>query len=434
MADSTFLQLEEASDFSFQNLPFGVFSTANKPIPRIGIAIGNWIMDLSELDCFSGPEMAKQSNVFREGELNAFMGLGRNAWHETRQTVQRVLSSAEGYLRDNGHLQKRTLINQDDAIMHVPARIGDFTDFSASKRHAENDRIMFTDKSQRILPNWDYMPVAYHSRASSVVVSGTDIRRPNGQYANEDGNVDSGPVFGPTKKLDFEMEIGALIGTKNALSQPISVDSADNHVFGFVLLNDWSARDLQSWEWNPLGPFLSKSFATTISPWVVTAAALEPFLCDPICLQDPQPLPYLRSKSIKTYDINLTTSLQTEGQTEMHYSSSVICQSNYKVMYWTLAQQIAHHTSNGCNLLPGDLIGSGTVSGPTYYSSGSLSELSERGTKPITLVDGQRRAFLHDGDEVIIRGWCEDKSVRIGFGECRGRVLHHRQHSPPPFP
>ncbi|GAV07067.1 hypothetical protein RvY_16949-2 [Ramazzottius varieornatus] len=311
------------SDFTLSNMPYGIFSTESEPNRRVGVAIGEHILDLSKVGCFCGPILSKCCHVFKEESLHDFMELGPAAWSEARQTIHKLLSSSEGMLRDNTNLSKKALIPQAEARLHLPAKIGDLTDFSASKKHAENDRIMFTDDNLQINQNWNYMPVAYHSRASSIIPSGTAIRRPNGQRLSSTGIV----TFGPTEQLDFEVELGALIGRGNDLGRPIPVDDAEKHVFGMVLLNDWSARDMQSWEWKPLGCFLSKSYATTISPWVVTMEALQPFRCDMLDVQKPTPLPYLQHRIPSTFDISLHVHLSTEGAESVTRLST----TNYKV-------------------------------------------------------------------------------------------------------
>jgi fumarylacetoacetase len=299
--------------------------------------------------------------------------------------------------------------------MLLPADVGDYTDFYSSREHASNVGTMLRGPDKALMPNWLHLPVAYHGRASSVVVSGTDVRRPRGQYKPE---ADPAPTFGPSRSLDFELEVAAFVGPGNELGRPVPLGEADEHLFGLVLLNDWSARDVQAWEYVPLGPFLAKNFATSISPWVVPLEALAPFrTAGPV--QDPEPLPYLRSTGERTYDIHLEVTLQSGRMAEPQR----VCASNFKYLYWDLRQQLAHHTVNGCNLRPGDLLASGTISGPEPGSYGSMLELTWRGTRPLALPGGEERRFLQDGDRVTFTGWCQGAGYRVGFGEVTGRVL-----------
>jgi len=297
----------------------------------------------------------------------------------------------------------------------MPVTIGDYTDFYSSKEHATNVGIMFRGKENALMPNWLHLPVAYHGRASSVVLSGTDIIRPKGQTKADDAEM---PSFGPTKLLDFELEMGFFIGTGNKLGVPIPADKADEHIFGMVMVNDWSARDIQKWEYVPLGPFLAKNFATSISPWIVTLEALEPFKTKKV-IQDPEPLPYLRSKGDWAYDIKLDVSIKTEKLK----APFIISKSNYRYMYWDICQQLAHHTVNGCNMRTGDMLASGTISGPDKSSYGSLLEITWRGTEPLKLPDNEERKFLLDGDELTITGWCQGEGYRVGFGEVKGKII-----------
>lgn len=298
--------------------------------------------------------------------------------------------------------------------MHLPARIGDYTDFYSSVDHATNVGIMFRGKDNALMPNWKHLPVGYHGRASSIVVSGTPIKRPLGQTRPDDAQP---PVFGPSKLMDFELEMAFFVGPSNQLGEPVAIENAQDHIFGMVLMNDWSARDIQKWEYVPLGPFLAKNLGTTISPWIVTMEALEPFKTANY-QQDPQPMPYLRHSDPFSFAINLEVSIKPQGSTE-----AVVCRSNFKHMYWTMKQQLAHHTISGCNLQPGDLLASGTISGPEETSFGSMLELSWRGSRTIDLGGGVTRKFLQDNDEVVIRGHCEKSGLRIGFGECKGVLL-----------
>jgi fumarylacetoacetase len=399
------------SPFPIQNLPYGSFLHPSGE-KHVGVAIGDHILDLTLLEAegvLGGPP------VFITGELNAFLALGRPAWSHVRSTVSRLLRSDEATLRDNGDLRSRVLLRQADVRMLLPARVGDYTDFYSSKEHATNVGSMLRGPDNALMPNWLHLPVAYHGRSSSVVVSGTDVRRPRGQSKPESA---ASPIFGPSRSLDFELEMAAFVGPGNDLGTPIPVDQAEEHVFGLVLLNDWSTRDIQAWEYQPLGPFLAKNFATSISPWVVPLEALEPFRCAGP-KQDPEPLPYLRQQGSTTFDIHLEVTLRSAKMP----APQVICRSNFKHLYWSLRQQLAHHTVNGCPLRPGDLLASGTISGPTPDSFGSMLELTWRGTKPLTLSSGETRRFLEDGDRVTMTAWCQGNGYRVGFGEVTGVVL-----------
>ncbi|XP_031559131.1 fumarylacetoacetase-like [Actinia tenebrosa] len=412
----SFVEVTAESHFPIQNLPYGVFSTADNPKQRIGVAIGDYILDISQVaHLFDGPVMRQNQDVLKQSTLNSFMSLGPAAWKETRATLQKILSKDEAVLRDNTELRSRCLIPQNKATMHLPASIGDYTDFYSSISHATNVGTMFRGKENALMPNWKHLPVGYHGRASSVVVSGTPVRRPSGQTRADDTKP---PVFGPCKLLDFEMEMAFFVGPANNLGEPISIDKAQDHIFGMVLMNDWSARDIQKWEYVPLGPFLAKNFSTTISPWVVTMEALQPFSI-PNSVQDPTPLPYLQHSDPYTFNINLEVALKCEGLS----NPAVICKTNYKNMYWTQKQHLAHHTVTGCNVRPGDLMGSGTISGENPESYGSLLELCWKGTKPLDLGNGVTRKFLQDGDEVIMSGYSQGDGYRVGFGQCSGKIL-----------
>ncbi|XP_022410284.1 fumarylacetoacetase isoform X3 [Delphinapterus leucas] len=401
------------------------------PRPRIGVAIGDQILDLSVIKhLFTGPVLSQHQDVFDQPALNSFMGLGQAAWKEARGLLQNLLSASQARLRDDTELRKRAFTSQASATMHLPATIGDYTDFYSSRHHATNVGVMFRGTENPLMPNWLHLPVGYHGRASSIVVSGTPIRRPKGQMRPDDSKP---PVYGACKLLDFELETAFFVGPGNKFGEPIPISKAHEHIFGMVLMNDWSARDIQKWEYVPLGPFLGKSFGTTISPWVVPMDALMPFAV-PNQEQDPKPLPYLRHDQPYTFDINLSVTLKGEGMNQ----AATICRSNFKAtkkeyggllegvswyMYWTVLQQLTHHSVNGCNLRPGDLLASGTISGPEPESFGCMLELSWRGTRAIELGNGQTRKFLLDGDEVIITGQCQGDGYRIGFGQCVGKVL-----------
>ena len=412
---TSFLETPSDSHFPIQNLPFGVFSTKNIA-PRVGVRIGDNILDLTAIEkhAFFGWHL-QGKNVFAHSSLNKFMEMGKPAWREARIVITNLLRTENPTLRDNPALRREALIPIESAILHLPVDIGDYTDFYASRQHATNVGSMFRGKENALMPNWLHLPVGYHGRASSVILSWVDIHRPRGQTRPPGSEM---PLFGPSNQLDFELEMGYFIGPGNSLGEPVPVDRVDEHIFGMVLVNDWSARDIQAWEYQPLGPFLAKNFATSISPWVVTLDALEPFRV-PNPVQDPKPLPYLRADNAGAYDIHLEVSLQTE-QMDI---PQVICRSNFKHMYWNMNQQVAHHTITGCNLRPGDLLASGTISGPTPDSYGSMLELAWRGERPIQLSSGETRSFLKDGDRVTMTGWGEGDEYRVGFGEVTTKVL-----------
>ncbi len=403
------------SHFPIQNLPYGVFSTTDNPRPRAGAAIGDSILDLAALEQAGLLSAAAGQRVFDQPVLNPFIALGRDAWTAVRARLTELLRADNATLRDDAALRQRALVAQADAQLHLPLDIPGYTDFYSSKEHATNVGSMFRDPDNALLPNWSEIPIGYNGRASSVVVSGTPVRRPNGQLKLPGSER---PVFGPSRRLDIELETGFIVGRGNALGTPIPCEQAEDHIFGMVLLNDWSARDIQAWEYVPLGPFNSKGFATTISPWIVTLDALEPFrVAQPA--QSPQPLPYLRHTGAHAFDIALEVLLRPEGASR----ATTICRTNFKYMYWTMAQQLAHHTVSGCNTRVGDLMGSGTISGPTPDSFGSLLELSWGGKNPVPLDEGGSRAFVEDGDELTLTGWCQGDGYRVGFGSCSGRIL-----------
>jgi len=413
----SFVPVSPESHFPIQNLPYGVFRRDTDDRPHIGVAIGDFVLDLTVLEgmgYFDGPALRK-CPVFGAGRLNAFLAFGPDVWVEARSTISRLLRADEPTLSDAAALRENVLIRLADVEMQLPLFVRNYTDFYSSLEHATNVGTMLRGADRALQPNWRHLPVAYHGRASSVVVSGHDFPRPHGQTKPEGADA---PVFGPTRALDFELEMGAIVGVGNQLGRPIPAAEARDHVFGLVLLNDWSARDIQAWEYVPLGPFLSKNFCTTISPWVVTLEALGPFrVAGPV--QGPTPLPYLRTEGPQTYDIQLEVHLRGEKMERPHR----VCATNFKHLYWSLAQQVAHHTVNGCDLRTGDLLGSGTISGPTPDSYGSLLELTWRGARPLSLPVGERRTFLEDGDRVTLTGWCQGDGYRVGFGEATGRVL-----------
>src|SRR6516165_2681699 len=412
----SFIEVSPDSHFPLENLPFGVFEP-KRGKTRVGVAVGDLIIDLSaleELGHFRWPEFHNQ-RVFSEDSLNLFLALGRRAWRKTRDILQHLLSADTPTLRDDARLREKVLHAQRDVRMKLPVRIGNYTDFYSSYHHAHNVGTMLRGPENALMPNWKWLPVAYHGRASSVVVSGADVRRPQGQIKPPDA---AAPIFSPSKSLDYELEMAFLIGHGNSLGEPISIDRAADHIFGLVLMNDWSARDIQAWEYQPLGPFLAKNFATSISPWVVTLEALEPFR-KPVPPQDPRPLPYLRAKNDFTFDIRLEAQLRTSSMNAPH----VITRTNFQNLYWSISQQLAHHTVNGCNLEPGDLLASGTISGATEDSRGCMLELTWRGANPLKLPNGETRKWLEDGDRLTITGWCQSDGYRVGFGEVNGRIL-----------
>lgn len=359
--------------------------------------------------------MSGKADVFSKGSLNAFMALGRAAWKETRATLQRVLSKDCTVLAQDKELRAMALVPRADVQMHLPAQIGDYTDFYSSRIHAHNVGTMFRGPENALMPNWLHLPVGYHGRSSSVVVSGTPVRRPCGQTRP---STDAPPKYGPCRLLDMELEMAFFVGPGNELGSPIPIGEAEEHIFGMVLMNDWSARDIQTWEYVPLGPFLGKNFATTISPWVVTMDALEPFKVANIPMEK-EILEYLQHSDDYNFDINLTVDVKGAETEQPH----VICRSNFRHMYWTMKQQLAHHSVSGCNMQPGDLLGSGTISGPTEDSYGSMLELSWRGSKTVDIGGGHTRKFFADGDTVTLRGFCQGQGYRVGFGEASGTIL-----------
>ncbi|WPP53566.1 fumarylacetoacetase [Catalinimonas niigatensis] len=411
MPQSPWLNISDDSDFSIHNLPYGIFSTASRR-PRVGVAIGEYIIDMAAV-AGRGKlhDLKVPLEVFEETSLNAFMRLGKAKWKVVRQRLLQWISQENSPLEQ---LKNECLVRQSEARMHLPVQIGDYTDFYASEEHATNVGTMFRGKENALLPNWKHMPIAYHGRTSSIVVSGTDIHRPKGQIMPAGAET---PVFAETQKLDFELEMAAVVGKDSQLGHPVSTEEAEDYIFGFVLFNDWSARDIQRWEYVPLGPFLGKNFASSISPWIVPLEALQAFQKDGP-EQIPNPLPYLQKANPRNFDVQLEVSLQfEEGE------SQVISQTNFRHMYWSIHQQIAHHTVNGCNLRVGDLLASGTISGKTPGSQGSMLELSWNGERPLQLNSGVSRSFVEDGDTIRMRGFAEKENIRIGFGEVTTKIL-----------
>lgn len=412
---TSFLEIDPLSDFTIHNLPYGIFSEVPNGHKRVGVAIGEWVLDLALLESEGLLNIDGNINCFNQPTLNKFIESGKHNWKNVRKMLQSLLSIDNPILRDNHDLISQALLKRDSITLHLPIHIPGYTDFYSSKEHATNVGTMFRDPKNALLPNWSELPVGYNGRASSVVVSGTNIVRPSGQIKLP--NVDR-PIFSATRKLDFELETAFVVGKSTELGQPISIDNAWDHIFGMVLLNDWSARDIQQWEYVPLGPFNAKTFASAISPWVVTMEALEPFkVKGPE--QDPKPLDYLQENIANSYDIHLSVEIQSPQS----QSTDVICQTNFKYMYWSMAQQLTHHTIAGCNVQVGDLMGSGTISGSKIDSYGSLLELTWNTTKPITLSNGENRSFLEDGDRVIMKGYCEKDGIRIGFGQVENTIL-----------
>ena len=409
----SFIPVDSASDFPIQNLPYGVFS-ANGLAPRLGVAIGDYVLDLWELAQDGRLDVCEPA-VFAATSLNAFMALGPNVWTRTRARISELLRHDHPELRDSDELRKLALVPMKNVKLHMPITVAGYTDFYSSKEHATNVGVMFRGKDNALQPNWLHMPIVYNGRASTVVVSGTRVGRPRGQLKPPSADV---PSFGPCKRLDFELEMGVVIGQPSAMGEMISESKAEEMIFGFVLLNDWSARDIQQWEYVPLGPFQAKAFATSISPWVVTREALEPFrLQGPE--QNPVPLPYLRQAQPNNFDLALEVGLRAGTMNE----AQSICRTNFKYMYWSSVQQLMHHASSGCAMNAGDLLGSGTISGPEKNQRGSLLEISWNGTEPLELPGGIKRSFLEDGDSLVMRGWCQGDGYRVGFGEVEGTIV-----------
>lgn len=406
---NTWIHIPQNSDFSIHNLPYGMFMRDN--IPRPGVAIGDSIIDLHaccKLGLFA--DLGFDTSVFESTVLNEFIDCGKDAWSSLREYLTKQLVT-ESLLFE---FREKAIVSRLGTQMCLPIKIGDYTDFYSSIEHATNLGKLFRPDSEPLLPNWRHIPVGYHGRASSIVISGTPITRPSGQSKAPTSDV---PSFGKSKRLDIELEMAFIIGKSTQLGKPISIENAEDHIFGKVIFNDWSARDIQAWEYVPLGPFLGKNFGSTISPWIVTMEALEPFRCESI-KQEPAVLPYLQFIGNKNFDINLEVAITPEGGEE-----TVISESNFKYMYWNMAQQLAHHTVNGCNVNVGDLMASGTISGRDQNSYGSMIEISQGGKEPMQLKNGENRTFLEDGDTIIIRAFCEKDGKRVGFGECVGTIL-----------
>lgn len=410
----SFIKYSADSPFSIYNLPYGVFLHPQTGLASIGTAIGDYVLDLSLLEARKLLLVESAVPVFQQDSLNTFAALGAKAWIAVRQRLQQLLSIDNYELQDDQRLLASALLPLHQVKMINPFKISGYTDFYASEQHATNVGRLFRGNENPLLPNWKHLPVGYNGRASTVFPSGTRIPRPKGQIKLPSQEY---PIYASTKKLDFELELGAFVGVGNSDAQPINVDEAHSHIFGLVLLNDWSARDIQAFEYQPLGPFLSKSFATSISPWVVSMEALKPFM-QAISPQDPEPLAYLQGSHLQIPDITLKVEIQAGDSSK----PSLVCETNSKMLYWSLEQMLAHHTANHCIMQTGDLFGSGTISGLTASSWGSLLELTFNGQKPITLADGKQRSFLEDGDTVIMTGYCKNDRYKIGFGSLIGRI------------
>jgi fumarylacetoacetase len=411
----SWLEVKPESDFPIQNLPFGVFKTVRME-ERVCSAIGDFVIDLTVLaeeGFFDVLDL--DTSVFYENYLNPFMALGKAAARSVRNRLAELLSTGSDELKVRKDIHRQVLVPMNQVQMMMPVKIGDYTDFYSSIEHATNVGTMFRDPNNALLPNWRHLPVGYHGRASSIIVSGTPIHRPKGQFKAPDAEL---PSFGPSQRLDFELEMAFVTCKPTRLGESISTEDAEDYIFGFVLFNDWSARDIQQWEYVPLGPFLGKNFGSSISPWIVTLDALEPFRVEGP-KQEPEVLPYLQVAGKKNFDIELEVYIQPEG-VEAHK----VCHSNFKYMYWNINQQLAHHTVNGCNINVGDMYASGTISGSTPDSFGSMLELAWKGTKPLQMPDGSERKFILDGDTVIMKGYAMNNGVRIGFGEVRTKVLN----------
>ena len=411
----SWIHVSDNSDFPIQNIPFGIIKPKDKN-PRPATIVGDTVVDLSAITDFGFFDKLNIENygVFLSPVLNDFMELGKPVWTAVRERLSDLFNINNTELQENEQAKQACFYSVADVEMMMPVDVGDYTDFYSSIEHATNVGTMFRDPDNALFPNWKHIPVGYHGRSSSIVVSGTNIHRPTGQTKPANSDV---PVFGPSRLVDFELETAFITGRKSKLGENIPIDKTDDYIFGMVLFNDLSARDIQKWEYVPLGPFLSKNFGSVISPWIVTMEALQPFLTEGP-KQDPPVFPYLESKGKRNFDIKLEVSLMPENSTE-----TIISKSNFKYMYWNVNQQLAHQSINGCNINIGDMYGSGTISGPTPDSYGSMLELSWQGTKPIKLNDGSERKFIQDNDTVIMRGYAQNSNYRIGFGECATKIL-----------
>lgn len=411
---TSWLDIEPDSDFSMYNFPFGVAQLGNDRKVAVS-ALGEYIIDLDSLqNHFFFDELDLPASIFRQGSLNDFIALGKPTTSAVRERLIELFTNTNTELRNDEEAMKDSVLAMKEVELVMPVYIPSYTDFYSSIEHATNIGSMIRDPENALMSNWKHIPVGYHGRSSSIIVSGEPVHRPKGQTKAPDAEK---PTFGPTKRLDFELEMAFIVSKETNIGDSITTDEAEEHIFGFVLFNDWSARDIQVWEYVPLGPFLAKNFASSISPWIVTLEAFEDFrVAGP--KQDPPVLPYLESSGDRNFDINLEVSIAPEGSTE-----EVVCKSNFKYMYWNICQQLAHHTVNGCNIEVGDMYASGTISGPTPDSYGSMMELAWKGTKPLKMADGSARTFIADGDTVIMRGYAEKDGKRIGFGEVSTKIL-----------
>lgn len=410
----SWLEVAKNSDFPIQNIPFGVFSTKDNKT-TLGTRIGDYAIDLGALHQLGYfKNITLTDDIFLQNTLNDFISEGKKTWRAIRNRISEIFDHTNVELLNNEAHKKTVLFSIDEVEMKLPVRIGDYTDFYSSKEHATNVGTMFRDPENALMPNWLHIPVGYHGRSSTIIPSGTPIRRPLGQTFPKGAEK---PVFGASRLVDFELETAFITANANVIGEPVPIEEAEDHIFGMVLFNDWSARDIQKWEYVPLGPFLAKNFASSISPWIVTMDALEPFRVESP-KQDPEPFPYLQQNGKHSYDIHLEVAIQPENG-----SATTVSKSNFKYMYWTMAQQLAHHTINGCVVNSGDMMGSGTISGPTPDSYGSMLELSWQGTKLVELSDGETRKFIEDNDIVILTGYCEKNGVQIGFGEVSTKLL-----------
>lgn len=411
----SWIEVSEGSEFPIQNIPFGVVELKNG-YTRCATRIGNYVIDLYALASLGYLDDlgVDDLRVFKQTDLNDFIACGKPAWQAIRNKISELFEINNPIIKKNIEEKSKIIHHIVEVKEKMPVKVGDYTDFYSSIEHATNVGIMFRDPTNALLPNWKHIPVGYHGRSSSIVVSGTNIHRPKGQTKADDAKV---PSFGPSRSFDFELEMAFITGKETQLGQHVKVEEAEDHIFGMVLFNDLSARDIQKWEYVPLGPFLGKNFGSIISPWIVTLDALEPFRVDSP-KQEPKVLPYLKTKGKKSFDINLEVYLQPENGKE-----NLISKSNHKYLYWNMSQQLAHQTVNGCNIKVGDMYGSGTISGPTPDSYGSMMELSWKGTKPVKLSDGTERKFIQDNDTMIMKAFAEKDGVKIGFGNCTSKVL-----------
>ncbi len=410
----SWIEVGSESDFPIQNIPFGIFRTQDGGA-RAATRIGDVVVDLHALALdgfFDG--LGLPPGIFNRDTLNPFIALGKSVTRPVRELIAEIFSEGNPELRDHPEKRARVLFPVTETEMLMPVKVGDYTDFYSSIEHATNVGIMFRDPANALFPNWKHLPVGYHGRSSSIVISGTNIHRPKGQTKTDTADL---PEFGPSRQVDFELELAFITGKKSELGDSVPTAEAEDYIFGLVIFNDLSARDIQRWEYVPLGPFLAKNFGSVVSPWIVTLEALEPFRV-PGPKQVPAVLPYLQSEGNHNFDVQLDVLIRPENQQEQR-----VCHSNYKYMYWNLAQQLAHQTVNGCNINVGDMYGSGTISGPMPDTLGSMLEIAWKGTRPVKMADGSERKYIHDNDTIIMRGYCRKEKLRIGFGEVVTKIL-----------